>query len=69
MATLLMLLLENAHASRECNFTMGTISEMGFAQAQVHTVHSTSAECPHGEIRHSFKCLKSLVAFFSKMAD
>ena len=26
------------------NFTMGTISGMGFAQAQVHTNHSTSAE-------------------------
>ena len=34
----------NAHASRECNFSMGTISGMGFAQAQVHTVHSMSAE-------------------------
>ena len=26
------------------NFSMGTISGMGFVQAQVHTVHSTSAE-------------------------
>ena len=26
------------------NFSMGTISGMGFAQAQVYTVHSTSAE-------------------------
>ena len=26
------------------NFSMGTISGMGFAQAKVHTVHSTSAE-------------------------
>ena len=28
------------------NFSMGTISGMGFAQAQVHTVHSTSADIP-----------------------
>ena len=42
---------------------MGTISGMGFAQAQVHTNHSTSAEgtsavmyardCPHGEVAFS----------------
>ena len=32
------------------NFSMGTISGMGFAQAQVHTVPSTSAK---GIIRHN----------------
>ena len=30
-------------ATRECNFTMGTILEKGFAQAPVHTVNSTCA--------------------------
>ena len=29
---------------RECNFAMGTILGKGFAEAQVHTNHSTSAE-------------------------
>ena len=29
-------------ATRECNFTMGTILGKGFAQAQVHTVNGTS---------------------------
>ena len=29
---------------RECNFAMGTILGKGFAQAQVHTNHNTSAE-------------------------
>ena len=29
---------------RECNFTMGTMLGKGFAQAQVHANHSTSAE-------------------------
>ena len=32
------------------NFTMGTITGMGFAQAQVHTVHSRSAEENYFEI-------------------
>ena len=30
-------------ATRECNFTMGTILGKGFAQALVHTVNSTCA--------------------------
>ena len=30
-------------ATRECNFTMGTILGKGFAQALVHTVNSTRA--------------------------
>ena len=33
----------NAHASRECDFTIGTILGKGFPQALVHTVHSTCA--------------------------
>ena len=51
------------------DFTMGTILGKGFPQAQVHTVHSTSAmncmhnclwktlsqDCPHGEIRQTQK--------------
>ena len=32
------------------NFSMGTISGMGFAQAQVHTVHSTSFESFFGSL-------------------
>ena len=35
--------LQNFQCATISNFTMGTILEMGFAQAQVHTVHSTSA--------------------------
>ena len=33
----------NAHASRDCDFTIGTILGKGFRQALVHTVHSTPA--------------------------
>ena len=32
------------NASRESNFARGTILVKGFPQAQVHTLHSTSAE-------------------------
>jgi hypothetical protein len=39
----------NAHASRECNFAMGTILGKGFPQILVHTVHSTCAECACGK--------------------
>ena len=36
--------MENEELIEMSNFTMGTISGMGFAQAQVHTNHITSAE-------------------------
>ena len=57
------------------NFSMGTISGMGFAQAQVHTVHSTSAEgtsamnCMHECLckTHSRDCPHAEVAFSTSM--
>ena len=63
----------NSSTIREYNFAMETILVKGFAQALVHTVHSTRAfgtrdinsvmskiisqNCPHGEIRHSSRAL------------
>jgi hypothetical protein len=49
--------------SEMSNFAMGTILGKGFPQAQMHTVHSTSADeclwkslsqdCPHGKVAFS----------------
>ena len=52
------------------NFTMGTISGMGFAQTQVHTNHSTSACAkPIPEIVPMVKLHSLIVTLIKKMGD
>ena len=58
----------NSSTIREYNFVIETILVKSFAQAHVHTVHSTHAfskctlsqNCSHVEIRHSYGSRGSL---------